>query len=116
MNNALAWNIHRAFKKSSLRRLKNLIKLHDISLVVLLEPMAEASRQQVFALVCILKCLTNKIWILWRKPFHLHMSHYYEQFLYLRVLHDDWSWSLKLLLYMLKVCQQSIKCNGNPYA
>nr|XP_027071962.1 uncharacterized protein LOC113696777 [Coffea arabica] len=81
--------------RSSVRRFKQLIHLHSISVLVLLEPLAKASSIEVLRIklsfdFCFFN-VSNKIWVLWRSAFHFNGLHNYEQWLHVMVVHDSWA-------------------------
>ena len=95
MNNVLIWNIRGATNKSSVRRLRALLLLHHIAILVLLEPMAEASNIEVLCTklsfdFCLLNS-SNKIWVFWRSGFHFNVLYNSEQILHVMAGHDSWT-------------------------
>ena len=81
--------------RASVCRLKLLIRLHGISVLVLIEPLAEAQNieaiRRSFSFEFCLFNSSNKIWILWRPGFHFHILYNSEQMLHVMVAHDSWA-------------------------
>lgn len=68
MNNILIWNIRGMMGKSSIRRLKLLIRMHGFSLLVLFEPMADVKKIEILRSTlsfefCVFNT-SNKTWML----------------------------------------------------
>ena len=95
MHNMLIWNSRGAANTASVRRLRALIQLHKIVVLVLLEPLAEASNIEVLrAKLSFDFCLfnsSNKIWMLWRSGFHFTVLYNSEQLLHVMAGHDNWT-------------------------
>ena len=95
MNNLLIWNIRGATNRLSVSRLRLLIRVHQVAVLVLLEPMAEAFNIESLRLKLSFDfCLfnpSNKIWVFWRCGFHFNVMHNSEQVLHVMAGHDSWT-------------------------
>ena len=69
MINSLIWNIRGIAGKTSLRRLKNLIKMHRPKIIAIIEPMVELDRIAFFTRTLgfanSMSNCANKIWVFW---------------------------------------------------
>lgn len=85
MVSLITWNINGISNGPSLRRIKKIIKIHQVSVIALLEPMisAEAILELKTKLQC-QGCLANstsKIWLLWKEGIHCYLLNDHEQHL-----------------------------------
>ena len=95
MNNLLIWNIREATNRLSVRCLRISVRLHQVAVLVLLAPMAEAyNLENLRVKLSFDFCLfnpSNKIWVFWRFGFHFNVMHNSEQILHVMVGHDSWT-------------------------
>lgn len=95
MINFMFWNVRGIASLSSIRRLRKLCRLHNISLLFLFEPFLSEDRfgavNFTLHFSSFLYSTSNKILVLWRHDFEVSLVAQSEQFLHLQVRHPSTS-------------------------
>lgn len=89
----LCWNVKGICSLASLRRLKKLVRLHNLSIVFLLEPVISndtASRiNWQLGFPNFMTASSGKIWVFWSSNFTLSFQHEIHQLLYFHYQHPS---------------------------
>ena len=115
MIKSLIWNIRGIGSSPSVRRLKSLIRVHQLKLVCILEPFMSPAKLDAtrvrLGMDSAFASESGKIWLFWSHPFHVQVLHDMGQVVHCRACHS----SLSEGFFMSFVYAKCVAC-GMPCA
>ena len=95
MIKSLIWNIRGIGSSPSVRRLKSLIRVHQLKLVCVLEPFMSPAKLDAtrvrLGMDSAFASESGKIWLFWSPPFHVQVLHDMGQVVHCRACHSSLS-------------------------